>query len=236
MKDFSRTERTWLIVFIAIFSGLVVLTAVLLLRYWGLAEDRGREVVARERESAAKTVALGEAARLAAQVDALLAVAKAAPAPEQGQLIDQARALSEATKVMGERGAAGERGPAGVGGPIGPQGPAGESIIGPVGSTGPPGPAGQSIVGPRGEPGVAGAMGLAGPPGEPGPVGPAGPQGPPGESITGPAGPQGPQGPVGPTGPAGEPPSSWTFRWANRTWTCTPSTPGATTYTCSTTS
>ena len=69
--------------------------------------------------------------------------------------------------------------------------------------------------------------------GEPGPVGPAGPAGPQGEQgergPQGEPGPAGAQGEPGPAGPAGEPgppgpgPQSFSFSFANRTYTCTDS-------------
>jgi hypothetical protein len=146
----------------------------------------------------------------------------------------------------GEPGPRGLRGPSGsagltVVGPPGPRGAPGadgESIVGPPGvdgETGAQGPSGEDGAdgarGPAGEPGEAGGAGARGPTGEAGPQGERGPAGADGER--GPAGEQGPPGPAGadseipgPAGPAGEagadgaPPLAWTFRWANRTYTC----------------
>ena len=84
-------------------------------------------------------------------------------------------------------------------------------------------------------------------------VGPIGPAGPPPTAETvlaavqqvcannacqGPAGPAGPAGvdgqpgAQGEPGPQGPPPASFTFTWANSTYTCTPNPPGSTTYAC----
>lgn len=101
-------------------------------------------------------------------------------------------------------------------------------IPGPEGALGPPGPQGvQGPAGPGGPPGAAGAPGAAGPQGEPGPAGEQGPQGPQGE--------RGPQGEPGADGRDGQPPQSWTFTFANQTYTCTRDDPfdeDRPTYTC----
>lgn len=122
----------------------------------------------------------------------------------------------------GEPGKPGDQGEVGPRGDVGPRGPAGEDgapgltpgcvfaptqCVGPAGPVGPSGPAGaQGPVGP------AGADGQDGTDGAPGPQGPQGPQGEPG-----------PMGPQGPAGTDGQPPASFTFTWANRTYTCTDS-------------
>lgn len=87
----------------------------------------------------------------------------------------------------------------------------------------------QGIVGPQGPPGAEGPIGPQGPQGQKGDDGESGPAGP--QGLTGPVGPQGEVGPVGPQGepgPQGEKGDSaypfaftFTFEWANITYTCT---------------
>lgn len=109
----------------------------------------------------------------------------------------------------------------------------------------PPGPAGSP-----GQPGASGSQGrpgVAGKSGQPGAsvTGPPGKTGPTGASVTGPPGPVGPAGSAGKDGKDGadgkpgsdgkdgSPPSSWT--WTDQlgtTYTCTRTSPGATTYDC----
>ena len=102
-------------------------------------------------------------------------------------------------------GVKGDRGPAGRDGRDGQDGEDGitpDCYFTTLRCVGEPGP-----VGPAGEPGPVGATGEAGPQGEPGPAG-----------AQGEPGPAGPQGEPGPPGPG---PQSFTFTWANRTYTCT---------------
>lgn len=97
-------------------------------------------------------------------------------------------------------------------------------------------PGGQGAQGQRGEPGRDGrdgitpacwfiesqCVGAAGPQGGIGPAGPSGPAGPAGPAgADGAPGPAGADGAPGPAGPQGPPPESFTFEWANRTYTCT---------------
>lgn len=89
------------------------------------------------------------------------------------------------------------------------------------------------IPGPSGPPGVAGVAGkdstVPGPQGVPGKdstvPGPQGVQGQPGQDSTVP----GPKGDKGDTGPA---PSGWTFTFMGVTYSCAPSSPGSTQYSC----
>ncbi|MDB5911098.1 MAG: hypothetical protein JWP34_5215 [Massilia sp.] len=114
---------------------------------------------------------------------------------------------------------------------------------GPAGSPGAPGqPGAAGSPGASGSPGRSGASGAQGSPGPVGPSGAAGAAGAPGQSVTGPAGPAGPSGPPGKDGADGKPgadgkdgppPTSWT--WTDQlgtTYTCTQTSPGATTYDC----
>jgi hypothetical protein len=151
------------------------------------------------------------------------------------------------------RGADGQDAPPAKDGNDGPAGPTGApGPAGAVGKTGPPpsqeavlaavttycGASGACVgpVGPVGPPPTAEAIFAAvqqvcannacvGPAGPAGPPGPAGPVGANGADSTVP-------GPEGPAGPQGPPPSSWTWTWANTTYTCTANPPGSTTYTC----
>lgn len=222
MRYLDRNQRAWAVVSGLCFLALMAAAATFALGW--------------RQESEEKSQALAQAAQLAEEVDRLLAMAKAAPEGDQEQLIDQARSLTEATRVVGERGAQGERGPSGPPGPagvavIGPAGPEGPpGVPGPVGPQGPPGatggpgpagPSGSSVVGP---PGAAGSPGPAGEPGVPGAAGPPGPQGAPGA-----AGEPGAQGPAGPPGPA---PSSFAFTFRRSSYTCAPVAPGSLDYTC----
>lgn len=115
-------------------------------------------------------------------------------------------------------GPQGIQGPQGIPGPLGPMGPAG-----PKGDTGLAG-----VIGQMGAAGQIGAPGAAGPTGPTGPPGPAGPAGPGGAD-----GAPGPMGPAGPAGANGTAPSSITFTdRTGATYTCTPTPPGSSTYTC----
>ena len=114
------------------------------------------------------------------------------------QLID----LGQTPRVdprRGERGETGDRGSSGRDGRDGRNGIDGMTppcYFAPTQCIGPPGPAGRDgIDGQDGAPGVQGAAGPAGPRGDPGPPGPAGAN--------------------------GQPPQSFTFTWANRTYICT---------------
>ncbi|EPD94621.1 hypothetical protein HMPREF1486_03174 [Streptomyces sp. HPH0547] len=149
---------------------------------------------------------------------------------------NQARdALAEQVERLGGKpvaGPPGSRGDAGRVGPPGPQGPAGER--GSPGPSGRPGASGtDGKPGPAGGPGAAGKDGPQGKPGEAGEAGPQGepgPQGPKGEP--GAQGPRGEQGPQGERGPAGPAPSSWTWTYNGVTYQCTPTSDGATSYSC----
>lgn len=240
MRTMTRMERAGTIAGVVAFVGLAAFAG----SKWAEAAR------AKESETHAK-----EQARSALEQVATLSADARTSAPEQ-----QREALSriediagaQAKPVQGERGEQGERG---IRGEPGPPGPAGQpGMAGPPGRPptlaeiemgvtnvlaarpdllprGPAGPAGRSITGPAGPPGPQGEPGQ----GPAGPAGPPGPTGPAGESVTGPqgepgvAGATGPQGPPGPAGPA---PSSWTFTWNRRSYTCLPTEPASTVYRC----
>lgn len=125
-----------------------------------------------------------------------------AEADRQALAADQ-EALRDQLIDLGEEPVVGPAGVPGEPGERGPMGPPGRD--GRDGQDGAPGPAGPQ--GEQGPAGVDGVDGAQGPQGEPGPTGP--------EGLPGEPGPQGPQ---GEPGPAVE---SFTFTWANTTWTCT---------------
>jgi len=125
-----------------------------------------------------------------------------------------------ANGTPGAKGEAGARGADGVSLPPSPDMVlaavttycAGGTCVGPVGPAGPP-PTAETVLAAVQQ--VCANNACQGPPG---PAGPAGADGAPG-----------PQGEPGSQGPA---PSSFTFTWANNTYTCTPNPPGSTTYAC----
>lgn len=133
-------------------------------------------------------------------------------AQQDGQtLAQQVRDLGGTPKVTPSPGPAGRAGQPGQPGRAGASGQPGRS-----GSTGP-----------SGKPGSAGASGPPGTPGSPGTAGQPGEQGP-----AGPPGKDGADGKDGTDGKDGSPPSSWTWTYLGVTYICTPTSEGATTYTC----
>jgi hypothetical protein len=114
------------------------------------------------------------------------------------ELANQAEALAQQVRGLGKRPVVEPRSPA-------------EIIPGPEGPVGP--------IGPMGLQGPAGPTGTPGPVGETGPEGPQGPAGEPGPAGT--DGAPGADGTDGADGADGQPPQSWTFTFANQTYTCT---------------
>lgn len=119
-------------------------------------------------------------------------------------LRDQLLDLGQTPRVDPPRGERGDRGATGDRGSTGRDGRDGRDGV--DGLTPPCYFAASQCVGP---PGPAGRDGIDGQDGAPGAQGAAGP-----------AGPQGAPGPPGPAGANGQPPQSFTFTWANRTYHC----------------